>query len=344
MKRYLYILVCVMAWAGCALCGHAQQLYTTIEVLQPAELKLNNPIRSLLIVNNTVAQPEDFGHQLQMNGNSLGKQHVDLSEAAKNCLFGVAATLEQQELFDEVSLLPTTLNSSTNFYSRNRLSPTQTDSLCRLYGADAVLVLNQLVLYDLQDSWLTDEDNYYAFFEAYCSGHWMLYYKGKSTPQVFAMADTLAWEHQDLTQERAIWGLPNRQEALLDFSLYAGEHWSQKLGPQWKKVDRYFYRNRNEQIVAGIEYMRHQQWEEAIRQWRLAYDAARGSSSRKRELETIAYAAADIAVVYEIMDDYSSAIDWTEKAIAAFKKMKTSPQQVVNLQYYLTQLKERKEI
>lgn len=315
-------------------------------MLQPAELKLKAPISSLLLANNTVMQPADFGHSLQMNGNSLGKQSVDLSTAAKNCLFGVAATLEQQEMFDEVSLLPTTLNSSSNFYSRNRISSAQADSLCQVYGTDAVLVLNQLVIYDLQDSWLTEESNYYAFIEAYCSGHWTLFYKGISTPQVFAMADTLAWEQFGPTQERAILGLPNHKEALLDFAIYAGEEWAKKLAPQWITADRYFYRNKNEQIMAGIDYMTHQQWDYAIRQWQLAYNVARSKNSKKRELETMAYAAANIAVSYEIMDDFSSAINWTEKAIAAFKKMKSpdAPQQVVNLQYYLAQLKERKEI
>lgn len=334
-----------MACAACALCARAQQLYTTVEVLLPAEIKMSAPVQSILLVNNCVVQPEDFGHQLQINEQSLGKQSVDLRDAAKHCLFGVSQTLHEMGTFEEVSILPTTLNNSTNFYSRNRLTTAQADSLCREYDADAVLALNQLVLYDLQDSWLTEEGNYYAYLEAYCSAHWTLFYHRKSKPQVFAMADTLVWESFDANQDQAILALPKRQEALLDFALYSGEQWSKKLGPQWKKEDRYFYRNKNEQIMAGIEYMRHQQWEEAIRHWQLAYNAARGLSSRKRELETMAYAAANIAVAYEFLDDYSTAIDWAEKAISAFKKMKTAdaPQQVVNMQYYLKKLEEREE-
>ena len=54
----------------------------------------------------------------------------------------------------------------------------------------------------------------------------------------------------------------------------------------------------------------------------------------------MAYACANIAVAYEMLDSYAEAESWTDRAIAYFSRINTpdAAQQVVNLRYYKTQL------
>ena len=116
---------------------------------------------------------------------------------------------------------------------------------------------------------------------------------------------------------------------------YVGEQMAFILTPNWETEDRYFYCDDTPKLKAGIESVRRQKWEEAISAWK----HVEGSPGK-------AYAAANIAVALEMLDRYDEAIEWAEKAIRLFEKIRgaDAAQQVVNLRFYENNLKERKSL
>jgi tetratricopeptide (TPR) repeat protein len=114
---------------------------------------------------------------------------------------------------------------------------------------------------------------------------------------------------------------------------YVGEQMAFILAPYWETEDRYFYSDDNPQIRDGIWSVKRQDWEQAIEAWK----HVEGDPSK-------AYAAANIAVALEMLDRYDEAIEWTDRAIKLFSRMRgaDAAQQVVNLRYYGEQLNERK--
>lgn len=315
----------------------AQQLHFTIEVRHPAQLSsplLSNPVGSVLLVNNATTQPADFGHQNKMDGIGTGSTPVDLSNAARMMLFGLESSLFDQEVFEDVQVLDISQNTTGNFYRKTPLTPGKADSLCLLYGTDAILSLNQVVVYDLQEVFLTDNDTYYAYLQAFCSSQWTVQYKGRSSQYTLSTTDTLVWEQEHFQLQEALGALPTREEALEALVYYSGQEFGKRLFPQWTADDRYLYTTKDERFAEAILLVRKQRWQEA-------HDAFEAIFRNSRlDALTRASAAADAAVCAEMLDDKKKAVAWIEQGEPVWLALKTAyaRQQVVNLRYYKQKL------
>lgn len=309
---------------------HAQQYYFNIDVRTRAKTPVaglsEGQFGSVLLVNNCTPQPKDFGHRTKLNDVDASNDTIDLSSAARLMLFGLEGTLSEQ--MEDVQILDVSQNKTHNFYKRSPLSRQQADSLCTLYGVEAILSLNQLIIYDLQEFYLTESEDYYGYIEAYCSTMWVFQPQG-GNPQTFTTADTLYWHAQENSVGQVMRALPNRQQALLDLALYSGEQLGTRFFPQWQTEERYLYANQDTQLEVGIAAFQRQQWAEAINTWRKLYDSTKDPLTR-------AYAAANAAVAAEMTEDYKQATQWAGIAENIFLGIQTraSFQQVVNMRYY----------
>ena len=329
-RSVIFLLLCM------SLGMHAQQWRFWLDELHPAQRKMLQGAQSLMVVNNSATQPKDFGHSIYMDGTLVRQEEVDLSAAALHCLFTATQTLENSNEFLRVELLENTQNTSQNFYSRKLLSTAQMLEISRLYDADALLIINQLVLYNTRESFPLDDGTYYAYIQAYAQAHWTVYHGGKV--QSFSHADTLVWESNTAyTRFRAEEQLPTTQEALLYLARSVGDTVARSLTPQWVPTPRYLYDTNNPHIQAGLQSMRLQRWEEAIHYWSLAMD---NGNAKNKDKKTAAFAAANIAIAYEMMGDYASACDYAQRCIRLFGAWKTAyaRQQQANIRYYLAQL------
>ena len=261
--RRLLTLVCLCL----TLTVSAQQWYFWIDAYQPAQRDVLHNSRQVMLVNNTLVQPNDFGHSILMDGHSVGNEKVDLANAALHCLFTATQTLESHLEYDRVELIDKSQNTSTNYYARKPLSAQQMHTICAQYAVDAVVVLNQLVLYDIIESFPT-EGSYYAYLQAYAQSHWTVYHSATKRTSSFAYADTLLWESQlASTRNNALAQLPSRQDALLYLASEVGSAIAEELTPQWVSVRRYLYENTHPQLQAGLKAFRYQKWQEAIGCW-----------------------------------------------------------------------------
>jgi len=294
----------------------AQQMYMQVEVRRPAVLRVRSDVQRLLVVNNT--KPATNG--------------------ARECLFAATQTLEEGGRFEDVSLLPEALlvSSSSNEDTK--------DSLLERYDVDALLMLDALIIFDITSSEQVGDGSWDAWFETHSLSRWTIYYPNASAVS-FTTTDTLLWEQNDVSKAQALAALPDRTETLLDVAAYMGEQVGQRMTPQWETEDRYFYLNEDPRLTAGIEAVQLRDWATAATRWQELYNTLSTSPNQGQAevRETIAYAAADIAVAMEMQDLYDEAIAWTKKAQIAFRRLRSADaaQQVVNLQYYLTQLQLR---
>ncbi len=337
MKKYL--LIFLLGCLSVPLSG--QQLHTTLDILHPAQRALPEDLLDLIVVNNTVPQPADFGHSTGQDDKIIHSVDVDVSKAATYLLLGTARTLDFSRLFASVGLVPESQNTSASFTTKSYLSQQAIAKLCADYRADAALVCNQLVLYDIINSFLTVDYTYYAYTEAYLVSNWTLQFPD-GRQQSFSYSDTLYWEGEAASRVEALQKLPNRQAALLDMSEWAGEQFAREFLPTWETVDRYLYENKNIDIQRGLDAFTHKRWEEAIAIWSQLYSQLAGSRKPADRISR-AYAAANTANTYEITDNLPEALAWAKKAAEAFEQINTADaaQQTINLQYYAHQLKER---
>ena len=337
--RLILTLICIYTTVAL----HAQQWYFWIDEWQPAERVVLKDAQDVLLVNNTIVQPADFGHSIKVDGQDMANEYVLLDNAALHCLFAATQQMDERMLFERVEMQEKTQNTSTNYYARQPLSKERMQCLCREYQVEALLILNQLVLYNVLESFPSeDERSYYAYLQAYAQSHWTVYRATTNRAISFSSADTLLWESDwQYTRTAAVGQLPSRNEALLYLAREVGINAANSLMPQWVPAQRYLYEHDNAQLQAGLEAFRYQRWQEAIHHWLLILDDKAISRDNKK---ATACAAANIAIAYEMLGDYDSACDYAQRAISLFGAWKTAygRQQQVNIRYYLEQLRVRK--
>ena len=324
----------------------AQQWHFTIDEYRDAERKELRGVRSVLVVNNALVQPNDFGHSTVLDGDHKSGISIPLNKALLYSLFSLTQTLDESGDFDAVELLDVSQNTSTNYYARQSLSASQVQNLIQTYEVDALLVLNQLVLYDVLEAFQTDEGGQYAYMQAFAQSHWSMYFADATRrSQTLSYADTLLWESKvEYTRTQALNQLPNREDALLYLASTLGEGLGKSFVHSWVAVSRYLYDIDDTHIKAGLQSFRSQRWEEAIYHWQqVANEEAKGErlKVKGKDNKAAAVAAANIAIAYELLGDYSLACDYANEACRLFGTLKTAwaRQQQANIRYYLEQLR-----
>lgn len=329
------IRLCSLLLVLCSLYVNAQQQwYFSVDERYPAERTQLQGKQRILVVNNALTQPQDFGHSTILDGENKGNVEIDLSRSVLYCLFATTQSMESTGEFNAVELMDISQNHSTNYYSRTPLTFSQAERLCADYQADALLTLNQLVLYDVVESFPTDEGTYYAYLQAYAQSHWTIHYAGQTREATFTQADTLLWESQlHYTRAQSLSDLPSRQEALLYLARELGNRMGSSFAPSWQTTRRYIYELPD--LQAGLDAFRLQRWNSAINQWITIVDS--------KDKKAAACAAANIAIAYEMLGDYASACDYAQRASRLFGAWKTAygRQQQANIRYYLAQLQAR---
>ena len=332
IMKHLFLLICLYTTVAL----QAQQWYFWIDEWQPAERTALSKANNVLLVNNSVVQPAEFGHSVVSDGENVANEHVALDNAALHCLFAATQNMEQHTDFQRVELLEKSQNTSNNFYARNTLSNTQMQQLCQEYQVEALLILNQLVLYNILESFPTEEEKYYAYLQGYAQSHWTVYRASTNRSVSFTVADTLLWE-SDLHYNRtsAVMQLPTRNEALLYLARDLGNNIANSLTPQWVPTQRYLYDQDDAELQAGFGAFRLQRWQDAITAWKTCLES--------KNKKAAACAAANIAIAYEMLGDYASACDYAQHAIRLFGAWKTAyaRQQQVNIRYYQELLREK---
>ena len=323
----------------------AQQWHFTIDEYRDAERKELRGVRSVLVVNNALVQPNDFGHSTVLDGDHKSGISIPLNKALLYSLFSLTQTLDESGDFDAVELLDVSQNTSTNYYARQSLSASKVQNLIQTYEVDALLVLNQLVLYDVLEAFQTDEGGQYAYMQAFAQSHWSMYFADATRrSQTLSYADTLLWESKvEYTRTQALNQLPNREDALLYLASTLGEGLGKSFAHSWVAVSRYLYDIDDTHIKAGLQSFRYQRWEEAIYHWKqVANEEAKGErlKVKGKDNKAAAVAAANIAIAYELLGDYSLACDYANEACRLFGTLKTAwaRQQQANIRYYLEQL------
>jgi hypothetical protein len=328
----------------------AQQWYFMIDEYRDAERDALHDVHRVLVVNNALVQPNAFGHSTVVDGSTQGGIEVDLERALLHNMFAVTQTLDESGEMDAVELLDESQNTSNNYYSRQLLSSSAARTLLQQYQMDALLVLNQLVVYDVLESFEVEEGGQYAYLQAFAQSHWSVYYADASRrTETFTQADTLVWESDiKYSRAQALNMLPDRQEALLYIASTLGDRVGASLLPSWVPVRRYLYSDDNTHVQNGLEAFRYQRWKEAILYWQSVANTEGGKSSnssnrskRGKDNKAAAVAAANIAIAYEMLGDYALACDYASEASRLFGALKTAwgRQQQVNIRYYLEQLR-----
>jgi len=320
MKKYIFASLLLFAFFANSC---TSMLYTSIDVLRPAKVVFDKDVTNLLIVNNSVSQPESYGHTIELYGEKKKNVSVNTDSLAIFCLSVVNEEFQKNEFFPQVQLHLPTVNHSGSFLTAKSLV-SDMKFMSEQYNADVILSLDKIKVNDRLADYYDYEGNYfYALLEANYETTWSVAYPKLNKIQSFSFKDTIYWDAESYQRKKAIEALPNRYNALIDGALYVGQNTMKKLVPWWDKEDRYFFNIENKAAKLGLDSVYVKNWTAAIDSWE--------KGLVKANLATQAKLLHNIAVAYEISGDMPKAMEYIKKSLSTYEKAS-----VMNYNHYLT--------
>jgi len=312
-------------------------LYTSLDVLRPAKVAFAPDANDLLIVNNTVNQPSEYGHKTVLFNELPKTVSMNTDSMAIFCLGALTEDMEGKDFFSSVQLNPTTINSGTEFFRSSELTQDVVNNLCRVNHANALLSLDKIKVEDnLTEDYLNESSTYLATLEFKFETSWSIHYPNKPDVTSIQFTDTVFWESESYFQKKALSDLPDRADALVDGALSVGHKAVTRFVPYWDKVDRYFFNSKNKIMRQGMDSVYVKNWKSAISLWQSEYDKAKSAKLQ-------AQAANNIAIGYEITGDIDNALDYATKAYYSLGKMTIVDYDTfARLSDYIVELTQRK--
>lgn len=286
--------------------------YTSLDVLRPARVSFDPKATNILIVNNTVKQPIDYGHKTELFNESTKNLKIDTDSLALFCLGALIEDLSEKEFFDNVHLHLNSINSGTDFFTIKSIPQDSLKTLCSAYNADVVLSLDRFKVNDkITELYYGDTFTYYDALVVRCESQWSIHYPGREKFETTIFRDTIYWDSESPQRRKAIAALPKRTDALIDAALYVGRNSIKRFIPYWDKADRYFFNANSGLIKDGMDSVYVKNWMAAIGIWN------KGLEKKNPSLK--ARLANNIAVAYEITGDVDKAIEYAQKSVDMFR-------------------------
>ncbi|MHB9054546.1 MAG: DUF6340 family protein [Paludibacteraceae bacterium] len=327
--KYLYPIFLLFTLSSCS----TPRMFTTLDVLRPAEVTFAPQVEDVLIVNNTVVQPQNIGHYNYNDYNSRTPSIISLKfdSAGIFCAAGLRENLEAKDFFNSVSMSQTNMNNTNNFYKLNPLTKQTVRFLCDLYKVDAVISLDHIQLTDRLTKF---NDENLSSLDIKVDTKWTIHYPNDSAGKFKEFSDDFSWEEDNITK------LPNRYDALVDACILTGSNISDRMIPRWEKQDRYFYTPNKPLFVQAMDSVTYRNWPAAIELWEKA-------SNTTKNYNTKFQASNNIAIAYEILGNLDKAMLYASKAIEYYPYITVissdSQDNIYNVLDYYSALKKRKE-
>ena len=290
-------------------------LYTSLDVLRPAKVAFAPEAKNLLIVNNTVVQPPEIGHNTQLMNERPRNILLQTDSLSIFCLGALTEELNGKNFFSSVLLLPNSKNESSNFNEITTLNADNVHELCFAQQADAILSLDKIkVNDDLSEYYLPETATYLSTLEVKYETSWSIYYPNKPEIATLQFKDTVYWESESYYRKKAMSELPNRADALVDGALNVGQKSVNRFVPYWEKADRYFFNSKNKLMKKGIDSVYVKNWKSAIEYWEIAIKKSKSNNIKYRAYN-------NIAIAYEILGDIDKALQYATQSYYSLGKL-----------------------
>ncbi len=207
------------------------------------------------------------------------------------------------------------------------------DSICASTGSDVLICLEDIQLYnkytvfeDVLNYGITDV-NYFAIWRIYDP-------LNKTYLDEKIVIDSLFSEVTSPSYKKLIeQELPKRKDLFKDVSYQIGNQYADKLAPKWLDITRKYFASGDDRLVISKYYIDRGDWESPIILWT--------EISNEDDLKLAGRACYNLAVAYEIKEDFITANQWIRKSIFHYKNLKSLPSEFKLVTQYTLELIER---
>lgn len=289
-------------------------LYTSIDVLMPAQLTFPSDIQHVAVINNTAKQPHTVGHTNDLFEGKSSNISIDTDSLPIFALASFVERMQETEFFNYVDFELNSRNETGSFNSISLLNQQTINIIQRNYQSDAVIVLNRLVVNDeLGELYNQEEGSFISYLEARYEYNWSIHVKNQERAFSIITKDTVYWETENYSRKRSMQDMPNRRDALIDGALISGQRAVNQFIPYWNKEDRYLFKLSGQKFQVGLDALYRKDWDDAIKVWE-------GLLEKNKNAYAQARFAHNLSVLYEIKADMDKASLYINQAVELLDK------------------------
>ncbi len=281
------------------------------DVLRPAVFSVPPTIKSIVIVDNAYPFNPDDAHIAHVVGDEVRLDTVRVDTFSTVIISELKAELNWRQFFDTVYVDTTRYNPKTFGKPLRQLTPSQINTICDAYNADAVLSLAGVNY----GTTITVEDmgvEYYSTMDVRGLLFWRMFDKyNHETMYANVQRDTLYWDSVAEDINVSVGVFPSIEQATIELGAYLGARFADQLSPHWETVERKFYIAGNAHFVNAAEWYGKGNRFEAEKLWGFVYE--HGNSREKGR------AANNIAISMEARGEMQLAMEWAYKSFESFE-------------------------
>ncbi|WP_430934387.1 DUF6340 family protein [Saccharicrinis sp. 156] len=278
-----------------------------IDLLMPAKHSVQPEIKSVVLVDNSVAFRGKDVHKVKTIDSKLSIDTIWLEEYATLTLSALKEELQGRQFFDSVYFHDEPLKENKNLVNR-AMSWQQVNDICAQYDAQAVIAFEK----NMYSTFIEVKRMYDGYLFGYLDVAGAILWRGydnlnKDVIFQETQRDTISWDGDGGNINAVALKLPTLKNGLAEHAMYMGTEMANHIAPYWETQQRGYYISGNYHFIQAAEFVKKEQWGEAIKIWKYVFD-----HSQKKVKARAAY---NLALASEILSDYESAEYWLDEGL-----------------------------
>lgn len=278
---------------------------TYLNVRHAAQISMPADLDSVLVVNKTKVE-KGKGNKVfsVLEGLVTGEPILGDKYGAKS------AVKNMQKLIIESDRMDLIHNDIINLGLKDISGETPIksniiDSICEEYGADGLIALE-----------LFDSDSYYSSNSSEVRTQWRIYY-----PNERKIIDEFVI-YSGANNHSFSSSIPAAYSSISKAGAYGAELYFKRIIPCYARESRYYYSKGSHEIKAAKKSVKIGNWDQAIYYWEVETE----SQTNQKNAGKAAY---NLALAYEIKEDFDKALEWIDVSITAQNKNAISYQTIL---------------
>ena len=299
MKNFTHILLISVIFIMCA-CSSVHSL--RLDTIRPAKVEYHTSSPYTTVVNNcTIPDGSSYSRYIDENGKRY-RLSYNADSIPEFFAMSVASRLYERNFFEsvEVYLPDSSLISGTDGITQ------QMQQEWDMYYPDMVhILINEIKPKAIMQIEILD-GIFGAALSLATSAQVQCCIPGESPTQII-VSDTLAWYAYGDTPEMARMDLPMFDICLEEALSHLSKRVADNLTPHKRVVERYIFVTGHVAMNDAYKYWQNKQYTDASYIWEYVFKNANNAGRKAK-------AAANLAVYYEIEDDYATAHKYAQQA------------------------------
>lgn len=304
--------------------------------LNAPTIVLPSDVKTIGFVDRNISFSKDTTGQYFLFNELLMKDTTEYTEEmADYCYLGFKDNLSEAITLDTIPFF----RLPSQFLAEERNYPamewTDVDSICQIQGSDILIALEDIQIYNKYSTIENEEGRQLGFTDISYFSVWRIYdplyqkYYDERIVVDSLFSEVYSNSYKKLVEQE----LPKRKDLFRDVSYELGKEYALLLSPQWADFSRRYFIAGDDRFAVANYYLNQENWEKAISIWEEIAD--------ENNFKLSGRACFNLALAYEIKEDFTSANQWLRRAVSSYKKLKSLPSEFKWVEQYFPELIKR---